>query len=96
MNKERKFGPGCVDSWLRDRDLLIQRAANLLAPSFSTLGKQRFLFGETPTLADAALHGQSLMLDAASPALVGARISVTWGPRTAHGRYLHLDSPQRF
>ena len=74
MNKERKFGPGCIDSWLRERDLLIARAAKLLAPSFSTLEKRRFLFGDIPTLADAALHGQSLMLEAASPALV-ARVS---------------------
>ena len=96
MNKERKFGPGCIDSWLRDRDSLIQRAANLLAPSFSTLGKQRFLFGDTPTLADAALHGQSLMLDAASPALV-ARVSPALADHAQRmAAYLHLDSPQRF
>ena len=74
MNKERKFGAGCIDQWLRDRDLLIARARKLLAPSFSTLRKQPFLFGERPSLADAALHGQSLMLQAANPELV-ARVS---------------------
>jgi glutathione S-transferase len=67
MNKERKFGAGCIDQWLRDRDKLIARARRLLAPSLSTLEKQPFLFGATPTLADAALHGQSLMLESAHP-----------------------------
>ena len=71
MNKERKFGAGCIDQWLRDRDLLIARAQRLLAPSLSTLSKQPFLFGDTPTLADAALHGQSLMLQEANPELLG-------------------------
>jgi len=65
-----KFGVGCIEAWLRDRELLIARAVRLLAPSFSTLEKQPFLFGDAPTLADAALHGQSLMLEAANPALL--------------------------
>lgn len=72
MNKERKFGAGCIDQWQRDRELLAERARRLLAPSFSTLRKQPFLFGREPTLADAALHGQSLMLREARPALLTA------------------------
>lgn len=71
MNKERKFGAGCIEQWERDRTQLMARARRLLAPSFSTLAKRPFLFGDTPTLADAALHGQTLMLHEASPALVG-------------------------
>jgi len=70
MNKERKFGAGCIDQWLRDRDQLCARARRLLSPSFRTLGQQAFLFGARPTLADAALHGQSLMLREADPQLV--------------------------
>src|SRR5262245_8872226 len=30
--KERKFGAGCVDAWLRDRPVLTARARELLAP----------------------------------------------------------------
>lgn len=71
MNKERKFGAGCIEQWLRERDGLLTRARKLLGPSFSTLSKQRFLFGDRPSLADAALHGQSLMLEEANPELVG-------------------------
>jgi glutathione S-transferase len=74
MNKERKFGAGCIEQWLRDRDLLLARASHLLAPSFRTLEQQPFLFGDRPTLADAALHGQSLMLQGADPSRL-ARLS---------------------
>src|SRR3954470_13289261 len=55
--KERKFGAGCVDAWLKERPALIAKARHLLAPTFSTLKKTPFLFGQTPTLADAALYG---------------------------------------
>lgn len=74
MNKERKFGAGCIDQWLRDRDRLIAGAQRLLAPTESTLRKQPFVFGDRPTLADAALHGHSAMLRHANPELL-ARVS---------------------
>jgi len=60
--KERKFGAGCVDAWLRDRDALIARGRKLLAPSLRTLEQRPFLFGDSPTLADAALYGQCAMI----------------------------------
>ena len=69
--KERKFGAGCVDAWLRDRDELVARAKTLLAPTVRTLAAQPFLFGPNPVLADVALHGQFAMLGAADPALLG-------------------------
>ena len=61
--KERKFGAGCVDAWERDRDALIARARELLAPTLRTLAARPFLFGDAPTLADAALYGQCAMLE---------------------------------
>jgi glutathione S-transferase len=67
--KERKFGVGCVDAWLRDREGLLARADELLAPTARTLTAQPFLFGPRPTLADAALYGEFAMLAAADPAL---------------------------
>ena len=82
MNKERKFGAGCVDRWLREREQLSAKLRKLLAPSFGTLSKQPFLFGERPSLADAALHGQSLMLEAANPELL-ARVAE---PLAEHAR----------
>ncbi|MFZ5890420.1 MAG: glutathione S-transferase family protein [Myxococcota bacterium] len=74
--KERKFGPGCVELWERQRPELLQRAKHLLAPTLRTLAQQPFLFGEAPTLADTALYGNCAMLEEASllhevdPALV--------------------------
>lgn len=70
MNKERKFGAGCIDAWLRDQPALIAKARTLLAPSLSTLTKQPFLFGDAPTLADAALYGVCIMLQEADPKLL--------------------------
>lgn len=72
--KERKFGRGCVDEWQRTHDELLARAAAMLAPSRRTLQRRPFLFGESPTLADAALYGNFAMLeacDAALPARLG-------------------------
>ena len=69
--KERKFGAGCVDAWENDRDELIGRARKLLEPTLRTLAARPFLFGDTPTLADAALYGNCAMLDTADPTLLG-------------------------
>jgi glutathione S-transferase len=68
--KERKFGAGCVDAWKRDQEALVQRARRLLAPTLRTLAAQDFLFGASPTLADAALYGVGAMLEEAAPPLL--------------------------
>jgi glutathione S-transferase len=68
--KERKFGAGCVDAWLAGRGPLIAQAQNLLAPTLSTLTQRPFLFGDEPTLADATLYGNCLMLEAGDPKLL--------------------------
>lgn len=68
--KERKFGAGCVDSWERDRERLVAGARRLLAPTLATLEKRPFLFGEQPTLADAALYGNCVMLEEADSRLL--------------------------
>lgn len=70
--KERKFGAGCVDAWERDQAQLIDKARVLLAPTLQTLEAQPFLFGDRPTLADAALYGQCAMLEAGSATLLAA------------------------
>jgi glutathione S-transferase len=68
--KERKFGAGCVDAWLRERPALIAKAQALLGPTLKTLSQTPFLFGGTPTLADAALYGGCAMLEEAEPELL--------------------------
>jgi glutathione S-transferase len=72
--KERKFGAGCVDAWERDRDNLFARAHQLLAPTLATLEQRPFLFGDAPTLADAALYGECAMLEEGNKQLL-ARLS---------------------
>jgi glutathione S-transferase len=68
--KERKFGTGCVDAWLRDRENLFARARRLLAPTLATLEQRPFLFGDLPTLADAALYGECVMIEEGRPELL--------------------------
>jgi len=68
--KERKFGAGCVNAWERDRDELLAKAKRLLAPTLATLSERPFLFGERPTLADAALYGNCAMLEETDPELL--------------------------
>jgi glutathione S-transferase len=70
--KERKFGAGCVDAWKRDADGLFDRLVELLAPSVATLGERPFLFGAAPSIADAALYGQLVMLEYGAPDRVAA------------------------
>ncbi len=74
--KERKFGAGCVDQWQRDQASLLARARRFLAPTLKTLEARTFLFGEAPTLADAALYGVCKMLEEADAKLL---------PRLAEG-----------
>jgi glutathione S-transferase len=68
--KERKFGTGCVDAWRRDQEALVQKARRWLAPTLENLATRDFLFGNTPTLADAALYGQCMMLEEADAGLL--------------------------
>ena len=70
MIKERKFGTGCIDAWLGNRPALVAQARHLLAPTLSTLAKTPFIFGNTPTLADAALYGLCVMLEEGDAALL--------------------------
>lgn len=87
MVKERKFGVGCIDQWRAGRDTLIAGVRKLLAPTERSLARQRFVFGDTPTLADAALHGHSLMLEEASKALL---------PRVSEGLAEHAARMKAF
>jgi len=81
--KERKFGHGCVEQWQQDTGELVSRARSSLTPTVQTLGRRPFLFGEEPTLADAALYGQLAMIrfaDADLPAAL-APVLAEWMAR---------------
>ncbi len=70
--KERKFGRGCVDEWEKSLATLLARSGEMLAPTAQTLSQQPFIFGASPTLADAALYGLCFMMRFASPAFLPA------------------------
>ena len=80
--KERKFGRGCVDDWERTAGDLTERARTMLAPTLQTLNRRPFIFGDRPTLADAALFGQCAMLrsaDATMPAALAPALDQWMG-----------------
>jgi glutathione S-transferase len=77
--KERKFGAGCVTAWERDREALMAKAKHLLVPTLQTLAERPFVFGERPTLADAALYGLCAMLEEGDAGLLD-RISTELVP----------------
>ena len=56
-HKERKFGRGCVEEWIRSRPQLLEKAAQLLCPFELMLAHSPFLLGEVPVYVDFALFG---------------------------------------
>jgi glutathione S-transferase len=78
--KERKYGAGCVSQWERDHESLVKRASEAIEPTLQTLKAQAFVFGSEPTLADAALYGQFMMLKVANAEFPGkvAKAIVPW------------------
>ena len=72
--KERRYGAGCVDAWRREADALSSRLADLLAPIAETVARRPFLLGETPSLADAAVYGQLVMVESGAPGWIAARM----------------------
>jgi glutathione S-transferase len=75
--KERKYGAGCVELWEKSTSELLERTCAALEPSGRTLSEQLFLFGDEPTLADAALWGQLAMVRFAGvePAALGSSLA---------------------
>jgi glutathione S-transferase len=56
-HKERKFGPGCEEHWMQQRDALFSEAERLLQPFEISLSRGSFLFGDAPIYSDFALFG---------------------------------------
>jgi glutathione S-transferase len=77
--KERRWGAGAVEAWVKERPELVARARAALAPTLRTLARVPFIIGDRPTLADAALYGHLAPIAYADPALVDA-IAAGLGP----------------
>jgi glutathione S-transferase len=57
-HKERKFGPGCVERWQKERPAMIAEATRLLRPFEQVLlAGGPFLFGALPVYSDFLLFG---------------------------------------
>ena len=56
-HKERKFGPGCLARWQRERDAMIEEATGLLRPFEQMVESGGFLFGPQPVYSDFLLFG---------------------------------------
>lgn len=56
-HKERKFGPGCIEEWVRNIKQLTEDFYRLILPFEQILARQPFLTGERPVFADYALCG---------------------------------------
>jgi ubiquinone/menaquinone biosynthesis C-methylase UbiE/glutaredoxin 2 len=56
-HKERKFGVGCLEEWLRNINQLIEAFHHCIQPFEKILGSKPFLTGERPVFADYALCG---------------------------------------
>ncbi|MCB1120776.1 MAG: glutathione S-transferase family protein [Verrucomicrobiae bacterium] len=56
-HKERSFGRGCVDRWKTDADSLLEELNQALQPYEKRLGREPWLFGDSPVYADYALFG---------------------------------------
>ncbi len=56
-HKERKFGAGCLDAWLRDIKSLTEAFHHCIQPFEMILNKTPFLTGDRPVYADYALCG---------------------------------------
>lgn len=56
-HKERKFGAGCEERWLAERDTLTAQAEAILRPFDQMLAHQPYLLGDTPVYTDFLLYG---------------------------------------
>lgn len=86
--KERKFGPGCIESWERNAGELRARLLALLAPLTQALERRPFLLGARPTLADAAVYGNLYMLEWGAPGWLAEHVPplLEWYQRVDRAR----------
>ncbi len=72
--KERKYGAGCIGQWRAEQAKWLAATKDALAPVVATLATRPFILGATPSVADCALAGQLVMLEAARAGFVRAEV----------------------
>jgi glutathione S-transferase len=70
--KERKYGSGAVAAWRADQAKYSDETKALLQPIAEAVRATGFILGRAPSLADAAIAGQLVMVEIALPGWVRA------------------------
>lgn len=73
LMRERRFGRGCIEAWRRDAESLSEQLSTLLSPVAKAVSRRRFILGDEPSLADAAVFGQLTMVELSAPGWLAAR-----------------------
>jgi len=76
LMKERRYGPGCLETWRSGAEALCEELVALLGPLSQAVASRPFLLGEVPSLADAAVYGQLYMVEVGVPGFIPARAPV--------------------
>lgn len=72
--KERKYGAGAVAAWRADQAKYSDETKALLQPIAEAVRATGFILGATPSIADAAVAGQLVMVEVALPGWVRAHV----------------------
>ena len=78
--KERRYGAGCIAQWRADQAKYTAETKALLAPVAAAVKASGFVLGDRVSVADAAVVGQLVMVEAALPGWVKTELPLlsTW------------------
>lgn len=78
--KERRYGPGAVAAWRADQAKYSDQTKSMLQPIVEAVRTSGFVLGSTPSIADAAVVGQLVMVEVALPGWVRTQVPtlVAW------------------
>ena len=72
--KERRYGPGAVAAWRADQAKYSDQTKSMLQPIVEAVRTSGFVLGATPSIADAAVVGQLVMVEVALPGWVRTQV----------------------
>jgi glutathione S-transferase len=77
--KERRYGAGAVAAWRADQAKYSDQTKSMLQPIVEAVRANGFVLGSTPSIADAAVVGQLVMVEVALPGWVRAHVPTLVG-----------------
>lgn len=72
--KERRYGAGAVAAWRADQAKYSDQTKSMLQPIVEAVRANGFVLGTTPSIADAAVVGQLVMVEVALPGWVRTQV----------------------